>query len=53
VGVPSPCACGPRFYGNETSIDALGQALSWSARLNVRQQDLQLVGLESRTQPSS
>src|SRR5712692_1551257 len=36
------------LYGNETSIDALGQALrAGRARLNVRQQDLQLVNLES------
>ncbi len=36
------------LYGNETSIDALGQALrAGRARLNVRQQDLQLVTLES------
>ena len=36
------------LYGNETSIDALGQALrAGRARLNGRQQDLQLVNLES------
>jgi len=36
------------LYGNETSIDALGQALkAGRARLNVRQQDLQLINLES------
>ena len=36
------------LYGNLTSIDALGQALrAGRARLNVRQQDLQLVSLES------
>jgi len=36
------------LYGNETSIDALGQALrAGRARLNVRQQDLQMVNLES------
>jgi len=36
------------LYGNPTSIDALGQALrAGRARLNVRQQDLQLVSLES------
>ena len=36
------------IYGNLTSIDALGQALrAGRARLNVRQQDLQLVNLES------
>src|SRR6202008_4137640 len=36
------------LYGNETSIDALGQALkAGRARLSVRQQDLQLVNLES------
>jgi len=36
------------LYGNETSIDALGQALrAGRARPNVRQQDLQLVNIES------
>ena len=36
------------LFGNETSINALGQALrAGRARLNVRQQDLQLVNLES------
>jgi len=36
------------LYGNETSIDALGQALrAGRARLNVRQQDLQMLNLES------
>ena len=36
------------LYGNETSIDALGQALkAGRARLNAHQQDLQLVSLES------
>src|SRR2546422_436379 len=36
------------IYGNLTSIDALGQALrAGRARLNVRQQDLQLVSIES------
>ncbi len=36
------------LYGNLTSIDGLGQALrAGRARLNVRQQDLQLVSLES------
>jgi hypothetical protein len=36
------------LYGNETSIDALGQALrAGRARLNVRQQELQMMSLES------
>ncbi len=36
------------IYGNLTSIDALGQALrAGRSRLNVRQQDLQLVSIES------
>lgn len=36
------------LYGNETSIDALGQALrAGRTRLNVRQQDLQMLNLES------
>jgi len=35
------------IYGNLTSIDALGQALRGRSRLNVRQQDLQLVNIES------
>ena len=35
------------IYGNLTSIDALGQALRGRLRLNVRQQDLQLVNIES------
>ena len=49
VGVPFALRLRARdLYGNETSIDALGQALKVGrARLNVRQQDLQLVGLES------
>ncbi|HEV8382829.1 MAG TPA: Ig-like domain-containing protein, partial [Gemmatimonadales bacterium] len=49
VGVPFTLRLRARdLYGNETSIDALGQALrAGRARLNVRQQDLQLVNLES------
>jgi hypothetical protein len=49
VGVPFSLRLRARdLYGNETSIDALGQALkAGRARLNVRQQDLQLVNLES------
>lgn len=49
VGVPFSLRLRARdLYGNETSIDALGQALkAGRARLNVRQQDLQLVSLES------
>ena len=49
VGVPFSLRLRARdLYGNETSIDALGQALkAGRARLNVRQQDLQFVGLES------
>ncbi len=49
VGVSFPLRLRARdLYGNETSIDALGQALrAGRARLNVRQQDLQLVSLES------
>ena len=49
VGVPFVLRLRARdLYGNETSIDALGQALrAGRARLNTRQQDLQLVGLES------
>jgi len=49
VGVPFALRLRARdLYGNETSIDGLGQALkAGRARLNVRQQDLQLVGLES------
>src|SRR6266545_3850726 len=49
VGVPFALRLRARdLYGNETSIDALGQALrAGRARLNVRQQDLQLVTLES------
>jgi len=36
------------IYGNLTSIDGLGQALrAGRARLNVRQQDLQVVSIES------
>src|SRR5204862_1775531 len=48
VGVPFVLRLRARdLYGNETSIDALGQALrAGRARLNTRQQDLQLVGLE-------
>jgi hypothetical protein len=48
VGVPFTLRLRARdLYGNETSIDALGQALkAGRARLNVRQQDLQLVSLE-------
>src|SRR5207247_2465561 len=49
VGVPFSLRLRARdLYGNETSIDGLGQALrAGRARLNVRQQDLQLVTLES------
>jgi hypothetical protein len=49
VGVPFALRLRARdLYNNETSIDALGQALkAGRARLNVRQQDLQLVSLES------
>ncbi len=49
VGVPFVLRLRARdLYGNETSIDGLGQALrAGRARLNVRQQDLQLVNLES------
>jgi len=49
VGVPFSLRLRARdLYGNETSIDALGQALkAGRARLNVRQQDLQFVSLES------
>jgi len=49
VGVPFALRLRARdLYGNETSIDGLGQALrAGRARLNVRQQDLQLVNLES------
>jgi hypothetical protein len=49
VGVPFALRLRARdLYGNETSIEALGQALrAGRARLNVRQQDLQLVSLES------
>jgi hypothetical protein len=49
VGVAFPLRLRARdLYGNETSIDGLGQALrAGRARLNVRQQDLQLVSLES------
>jgi hypothetical protein len=49
VGVPFALRLRARdLYGNETSIDALGQALkAGRARLNVRQQDLQLLSLES------
>ncbi|HEY7193814.1 MAG TPA: Ig-like domain-containing protein [Gemmatimonadales bacterium] len=48
VGVPFTLRLRARdLYGNETSIDALGQALkAGRARLNVRQQDLQFVSLE-------
>jgi len=48
VGVPFALRLHARdLYGNETSIDALGQALkAGRARLNFRQQDLQLVSLE-------
>ena len=49
VGVPFALRLRARdLFGNETSIDALGQALkAGRARLNVRQQDLQLLTLES------
>jgi hypothetical protein len=49
VGVPFALRLRARdLYGNETSIDALGQALkAGRGRLNNRQQDLQLVSLES------
>ena len=49
VGVPFVLRLRARdLYGNATSIEALGQALrTGRARLNVRQQDLQLVSLES------
>lgn len=49
VGVPFVLRLRARdLYGNETSIDALGQALrAGRARLNVRQPDLQLVNVES------
>jgi hypothetical protein len=49
VGVPFALRLRARdLYGNETSIDALGQALrAGRARLNVRQPDLQLVNVES------
>jgi len=49
VGVPFALRLRARdLYGNATSIDALGQALrTGRARLNVRQQDLQLVALEA------
>jgi hypothetical protein len=49
IGVPFALRLRARdLYGNETSIDALGRALrAGRARLNVRQQDLQLVNLES------
>ncbi len=49
VGVPFALRLRARdLYGNETSIDALGQALkAGRARLSVRQQDLQFVNLES------
>ena len=49
VGVPFALRLRARdLYGNETSIDALGQALkAGRGRLNSRQQDLQLVSLES------
>ena len=50
VGLPFTLRLRARdLYGNETSIDALGQALkAGRARLNIRQQDLQLVSLESQ-----
>ena len=49
VGVPFVLRLRARdLYGNETSIDALGQALrAGRARLNVRQPDLQLANVES------
>jgi len=49
VGVPFVLRLRARdLYGNATSIEALGQALrAGRGRLNVRQQDLQLVTLES------
>jgi hypothetical protein len=49
VGVPFALRLRARdLYGNETSIDGLGQALkAGRARLLVRQQDLQLINLES------
>ena len=49
VGVPFALRLRARdLFGNETSINALGQALrAGRARLNVRQQDLRLVNLES------
>lgn len=49
VGVPFALRLRARdLYGNATSIEALGQALrAGRGRLNVRQQDLQLVTLES------
>jgi hypothetical protein len=48
VGVPFALRLRARdLYGNATSIEALGQALrAGRGRLNVRQQDLQLVTLE-------
>ena len=49
VGVPFALRLRARdLYGNATSIEALGQALrAGRGRLNIRQQDLQLVALES------
>jgi hypothetical protein len=49
VGVPFALRLRARdLYGNATSIEALGQALrAGRGRLNVRQQDLQLVTLEA------
>jgi hypothetical protein len=49
VGVPFALRLRARdLYGNATSIEALGQALrAGRGRLNMRQQDLQLVALES------
>jgi hypothetical protein len=49
VGVPFALRLRARdLYGNATSIEALGQALrAGRGRLNVRQQDLQLVALEA------
>ena len=49
VGVPFALRLRARdLYGNATSIEALGQALrTGRARLNVRQQDLQLITLEA------
>ncbi len=49
VGVPFALRLRARdLYGNATSIEALAQALrTGRARLNVRQQDLQLITLEA------